>query len=178
MLAGVLLCVSTVSSVCEYQPLFYAGQRSSSSPAAVHFADAADGTDDHLGNGRTYVHHADRAGPQAPFTPEDNFNPDGAKEGLRPPQSASECAWAVRPPRPSAGSSGAIHAGLQKVGCASRPLHPLNHDLAHPRRHGISIDYVLDRLTTIVQVSSFDSAGWLKLALASCRPKNKVRHPW
>jgi hypothetical protein len=41
---------------------------------------------------------------------------------------------------------------LQNGGCASRPLRPVGHDLAHKRRHWIDVDDVLDRVAPTSRV--------------------------
>jgi len=55
----------------------------------------------------------------------------------------------------SLGSGG---CGLQNGGCASRPLRPVGHDLAHKGRHWIDIDDVLDRVAPVVGISGFEGA--------------------
>src|SRR5262249_54811332 len=104
-----------------------------------------------------------------PLAAEDNFNLQCTEEALRPAQSASECAGALWPARP-------VGAELQKVGCATRPLPSVGHDLAHKGRHGIGVDNVLNRGAPIVRISGFEGAGGSKGALAGCGPKREVSH--
>jgi hypothetical protein len=135
----------------------------------AHFTDAADGTDDILGMVRpTFVMLIVRV----------RNRPSRPKEGLRPPESASERAWALGPAWPSDGICGSICTDPQQVGCTSRPLNSVGHDLTYARRHRVSIDNVLDRLVAVVEVSSFKRTEWSKLALTRCRPKREVGHAW
>src|SRR5260370_3666394 len=100
------------------------------------FADAADGADD-MGLILTYGRYPDCPHSQPPLAAEDNLNPECAEEALYPAQPASECAGILWPARP-------VGADLQKVGCASRPLRSVGHDLAPQGRHWIGVDDVLD----------------------------------
>ena len=67
-------------------------------------------------------------------------------------------------------------AGLQKVGCASRPLRSVGHDLAHMGRHRVGVDDVLDRVAPVVGIGSFEGTCGPKCALAGCGPKRKIGH--
>src|SRR4051812_38078044 len=96
-------------------------------------ADTADGA---YGVGSVLAHGRYPDGPrsQPPLAAEDDLNPKRAKRGLGPAQPASECAGTLWPARPGpSGHSIAanIDADLQKVGCASRPLRSVGHELAH-----------------------------------------------
>src|SRR5262249_45976517 len=95
-----------------------------------------------------YGRYPDCARSEPPLAAEDNLDPECAEEGLCPAQSASECAGALWPARP-------VGADLQKVGCASRPLRSVGHELAHEGRYWISVDDVLDRVASIVGISGF-----------------------
>src|SRR5258705_13848174 len=108
--------------------------------------DAADGADDVTGSVLTHGRYPDCPRSQLPLAAEDNFNPECAEEGLCPAQSASECAGALGPARP-------VGADLQKVGCASRPLRSVGHDLAHKGRHRVGVDDILDRVAPVVRIS-------------------------
>jgi hypothetical protein len=68
------------------------------------------------------------------------------------PDVASECAGTLWPARP-------VSADLQKVGCASRPLRSVGHDLAHKGRHWIGVDDVLDRGAPVVRISGSSPAN-------------------
>src|SRR5260370_20045572 len=116
---------------------------------------------------------------QPPLAAEDDLNPKRAKRGLCPAQPASECAGALWPARPGpSGHSIAanIDADLQKVGCASRPLRSVGHELAHARRHRVGVDDVLDRVAPVIVISGFKGARGSKCALASCSPEREVSH--
>ena len=101
-------------------------------------ADGADGADGAMGSVLTHGRYPDDPHSQPPLAAEGNFNPKRAEECLCPAQPASECAGTLWPARP-------VGAELQKVGCATRPLPSVGHDLAHKDRHGISVDDILDR---------------------------------
>src|SRR5262245_43761666 len=113
-------------------------------------ADAPDGA---------YGRYPDCPRSQPPLAAEGNFNPEGTEETLCSAQSASECAGALWP----AESAG---AGLQEVGCASRPLRSLDHELAHVGGHRIGVDDTLDRVAPVVGISGFEGARGSKSALA------------
>src|SRR5258708_32088433 len=132
------------------------------------FVDAADGADD-MGLILTYGLYPDCAHSQPPLAAEDNLNPECAEEALCPAQSASECAGTLWPARP-------VGADLQKVGCASCPLHSVGHDLAHKGRHRVGVDDVLDRIAPVVRISGFEGPRGSKCALAGCRPEREVSH--
>ena len=68
-------------------------------------------------------------------------------------------------------------AGLQKVGCASRPLRSVGHDLAHTGRHRVGVDDVLDRVAPVVGISGFEGARGAKGALTGRGPEREVSHP-
>jgi len=87
----------------------------------------------------TYGRYRDGPRPQPPLAARCDLNPKGAKRGLYPTQPAGECARTLRPARagPSGHSIAAnIDADLQKVGCTSRPLRSVRHDLADNGRMG------------------------------------------
>jgi hypothetical protein len=107
-----------------------------------------------------------RFSPMAVIPAEGNFNCEGAEEGLRPAQPASECARALWPARP-------VSADLQKVRCASRPLRSVGHDLAHKGRHWIRVNDVLDRVAPVVGISGFESARGAEGALAGAAQSAK-----
>ena len=73
---------------------------------------------------------------QPPLAAEGNLNLKGAEEGLCPAQPASECAGALWPARP-------VGASQQEVGCASRPLRSVGHELAHVGGHRIGVEIFL-----------------------------------
>ena len=91
---------------------------------------------------------------QPPLAAEDDLNPKRAKRGLCPTQPASECAGTLWPARagPSGHSIAAnIDADLQKVGCASRPLRSVGHELAHMGRYRVGVDDVLDCVAPVFE---------------------------
>src|SRR6516162_7684895 len=104
-----------------------------------------------MGSVLTHGRYSDGPHSQPPLAPEDNLNPEGPKEALCPTQPASECAGTLWPTRP-------VGAELQKVGCATRPLRSVGHDLAHKGRHGIGVNEVLDRVAPVVGISGFEGA--------------------
>src|SRR6478736_202561 len=112
-------------------------------------ADTADGTDGVVESVLAHGRYPDGPRSQPPLAAEDDLNPECAEEGLCPTQPASECAGTLWPARPGpSGHSIAanIDADLQKVGCASRPLRSVGHELAHMGRHRVGVDEVLDRV--------------------------------
>src|SRR6266545_942970 len=109
-------------------------------------ADAADGADGVMGSVLTQGRYPDCPCSQPPLAAEDNLDPEGAEEGLCPPQPSSECARTLGPARP-------VDADLQKIGGASRPLRSVGHDLANKGRHGIVVDDILDRGAPVVGIS-------------------------
>src|SRR6266568_2215791 len=140
-------------------------------------ADTADGADDADGFVRSALAHGrypDGPHSQPPLAAKDDLNPKRAKRGLGPTQPASECAgtfWPARP-GPSGHSIAAnIDADLQKVGCASRPLRSVGHDLTHMGRHWVGVDDVLDRVAPVVRVSGFKGALASKSRFAGCDPE-------
>ena len=87
-----------------------------------------------MGSVLAYGRYPDGPRSQPPLAAEDDLNPECAEEGLGSSQPTSECAGVLRPARP--GPSGYsiaanIDADLEKVGCASRPLRSVGHELAH-----------------------------------------------
>ena len=102
-----------------------------------------------------YGPYPDCARSEPPLAAERDFNPNCAKEGLCPAQPASERAGALWPASPAS-------AGLQKVGCASRPLRSIGHDLAHTGRYRVGVDHVLDRVAPVVGVRGFKGARGAK----------------
>ena len=141
-------------------------------------ADAADGADGVMGLVLTYGRYPDCPRSQPPLAAEDNLNPERAEQGLCPAQPASECAGVLWPARPvpNHGIAGNMGAGLQKVGCASRPLRSVGHDLAHTGRHRVGVDDVLDRVAPVVGISGFEGARGSKCALTGCGPEREVSH--
>src|SRR5438552_2069315 len=122
-----------------------------------------------MGSGLAYGRYPDCPHSQPPLAAEDNLNPECAEEGLRPAQSAGECPGPLWP-------AGPVSADLQKVGCASRPLLSVDHDLAHKRRHWIGVDDILDRGAPVVGIRGFKGARGLKCALTGCGPEREVSH--
>src|SRR6476469_6042502 len=119
----------------------------------------------------TYGRYPDCPRPQPPLTAEDDLNPERAKRGLCPTQPARECAGTLWPARsgPSGHSiAGNIDADLQKVGCASRPLRSVGHELAHMGRYRVGVDDVLDRAAPVVGISGFKGALGSKSGFAGC----------
>src|SRR6476646_4909267 len=111
--------------------------------------DAADGADGVIGLIFTCGRYPNCPRSQPPLAAEDNVNPKRAKRSLCPTQPASECAGTLWPARPGpSGHSIAanIDADLQKLGCASRPLPSVGHELAHMGRYWVGLDDVLDRV--------------------------------
>src|SRR4051812_10096407 len=121
-------------------------------------ADTADGADGVVGSVLAHGRYPDGPRSQPPLSAEDDLNPECTEEGLRPAQPASECAgilWQARP-GPSGDSTAAnIDADLQKVGCASRPLRSVGHELAHMGRYRVGVDDVLDRVAPVIRISGF-----------------------
>jgi hypothetical protein len=142
-------------------------------------AGAADGADGVVGSVLAHGRYPDRPCSQPPFTAEDDLNPECAEEGLRPAQPASECAgtlWPARP-GPSGDSTAAnIDADLQKVGCASRPLRSVGHELAHMGRYRVGVDDVLDRVAPVIRLSGFKGALGAISRFAGCDPEREVSH--
>src|SRR5262249_4719903 len=108
-------------------------------------ADVADDADSVTVLGFTYGRYRDCPRSQPTLAAEDDLNPEGAEEGLRPAQPAGQRAGTFGPPRP-------VGAELQKVRCAASPLRLLGHELAHAGRHGIGVDDVLDRVAPVVGI--------------------------
>src|SRR6266487_3282684 len=132
-------------------------------------ADAADGANGIIGSALPYGRYPDCPRSQPPLAAEDNFNPECAEEALCPAQSARECAGILWPARP-------VGADLQKVGCASRPLRSVGHDLAHKDRHRVGVDDVLNRLASDVRISGLKAARGAKGVLTGCAPEREVSH--
>jgi hypothetical protein len=132
-------------------------------------ADAADGADDVMESVLTRGRDPDRPHSPPALAAEDNFNSEYAEEALRSAQSASECAWTLWPARP-------VGAELQKIGRASSPLRFVGHNLAYERRHRIGVDDVLNRVSPIVGMRSFEAAGGPKGALTGCGPEREISH--
>src|SRR6478752_4865010 len=119
-------------------------------------ADTADGADGVVGSVLALGRDPDGPRSQPPLAAEGDFNSKRAKRGLCPTQPASECAGTLWPARP--GPSGHrtaanIDADLQEVGCASRPLRSVGHELTHARRHWVGVNDVLDRIAPVVRIS-------------------------
>src|SRR4051794_29201204 len=129
----------------------------------------ADGADGVVGSVLAHGRYPDGPRSQPPLAAEDDFNSKRAKRSLCPTQPASECAGTLWPARlgPSGHSIAAnIDADLQKVGCASRPLRSIGHELAHALRHWVGVDDVLDRVAPVIVISGFNGARGSKCALA------------
>src|SRR5437660_5928384 len=142
-------------------------------------ADTADGADGVVGSVLALGRYPDGPRSQPPLAAEDDLNPRRAKRGLCPTQPASECAGALWPARPGpSGHSIAanIDADLQEVGCASRPLRSVGHELAHMGRYRVGIDDVLDRVAPVVRISGFKGALGVKSRFAGCDPEREVSH--
>jgi hypothetical protein len=131
--------------------------------------DAADGADGVMASAITYRRYPDCPRSQPPLAAEDSFNPERAEEALCPARSARECAGTLWPAKP-------VGADLQKVGCASRPLRSVGHDLAHKGRHWIDVDDVLDRVAPLDRISDFEGARGSKCALAWLTSRSRSQH--
>jgi hypothetical protein len=122
-------------------------------------AGAADGAYGAVSSVLAHGRYPDGPASRPPLAAEHNLNPKRAKRGLCPTQPASECPgtpWPARPDpsRPSIAAN--IHADLQKVGCASRPLRSVGHELAHMGRYGVGVDDVLDRVAPVAELFVFN----------------------
>src|SRR5262245_34931601 len=124
-------------------------------------ADMADGADGVVGSVLAHGRYPDCPLSQPALAAEDDLNPECTEEGLGPAQPASECAgilWPARP-GPSGHSIAAnIDSDLQKVGCASRPLRSVGHELAHTGRYRVGVDNVLGRVAPVIVISGFKDA--------------------
>jgi hypothetical protein len=129
----------------------------------------SDGADDVMASAISYDRYPDCPRSQPPLAAEDNLNPERAQEALCPAQSARECAGTLWPAKP-------VGADLQKVGCASRPLRSVGHDLAHKGRHWIDVDDVLDRGAPLDGISDFEGARGSKCALAWLTSRSGTQH--
>ena len=69
-----------------------------------------------------------------------------------------------------------IDADLQKVGCASRPLRSVGHELAHARGHWVGVDDVLDRVAPIFRISGLEGPLGSKSHFAGWDPERKISH--
>jgi hypothetical protein len=141
-------------------------------------ADTADGADGVVGSVLAHGRYPDCPRSQPPLAAEDNLNPERAERGLCPTQPASECAGTLRPARPGpSGHSIAVNidADLQKVGCASRPLRSVGHELADTGRYRVGVDDVLDRVAPVVRISGFKGALGVKSRFAGCDPEREIR---
>ena len=119
----------------------------------VMVADTADGADGVVGSVLAHGRYPDGPRSRPPLAAERNLNPKRAKRGLGPTQPASECAgtpWPARPDPSGHSIAANIDADLQKVGCASRPLRSVGHELAHVGRHWVGVDDVLDRVARLL----------------------------
>ena len=139
-------------------------------PIVADTADGADGADGAMGSVFLYGCYPDRPRSQPPLAVKDNLNPEGAEEGLCPAQ-PSECAGALWPAR-------SVGADLQKVRCASGPLHSVGHDLSHKGRHRVGVNDALDRVAPVVRISGFEGARSLKGALNRLWPRARNRFHW
>src|SRR5215831_5167503 len=137
-------------------------------------ADTADGADGAVGSVLADGRYPDGPGSQPPLAAEHNLNPERAKRGLCPTQPASECPgtpWPARPDPSGPSIAANIHADLQKVGCASRPLRSVGHELAHMGRYRVGVDDVVDRVAPVIVISGFRGS---KCALACCGPEREI----
>src|SRR4249920_2677090 len=142
-------------------------------------ADTADGADGVVGSVLAHGRYPDGPRSQPPLAAEDDLNPKRAKRGLCPTQPTSECAGTLWPARPGpSGHSNAanIDTDLQKVGCASRPLRSVGHELAHMGRYGIGVDDALDRVAPVIRISGFEGALGSKSRFAGCNPEREISH--
>jgi hypothetical protein len=142
-------------------------------------ADAADGADCVTGLMLAYGRYPDCPRPQLPLAAKCDLNPKRAKWSLCPTQPAGECARTLWPARagPSGHSIAAnMDADLQKVGCTSRPLRSVGHELAHARRHWVGVDDVLDCVAPVVRISGLEGALGVKSRFAGCDPEREVSH--
>src|SRR6516162_7184412 len=142
-------------------------------------ADTADGSDGVGGSGLAHGRYPDCPRSQPPLAAEDDLNPKRAKRGLCPTQPASECAgtpWPARPDPSGHSTAANIDADLQKVGCASRPLRSVGHELAHVGRYRVGVDDALDRVAPVIVISGFKRARGSKCALAGCGPEREISH--
>src|SRR4249920_3300133 len=142
-------------------------------------ADTADGADGVVGSVLAHGRYLDGPRSQPPLSAEDDLNPERAKRSLCPAQPAGECAGTLWPSRPGpSGHSIAanIDADVQKVGCASRPLRSVGHELAHMGRHWVAVDDVLDRVAPVIRISGFKGALGVKSRFAGCDPEREISH--
>src|SRR6516164_10367617 len=142
-------------------------------------AGTADGADGGVGSVLAHGRYPDGPRSRPPLAAEHNLNPERAKRGLCPTQPASECAgtpWPARPDPSGHSTAADIDADLQKVGCASRPLRSVGHELAHMGRYRVGVDDVLDRVAPVVRISGFKGALGVKSRFAGCDPERKVSH--
>src|SRR5215510_12754311 len=122
-------------------------------------ADTTDGADGVVASVLAHGRYPDGPRSQPPLAAEDDLNPERAKRGLCPTQPASERAGTPWPARPDpSGHSTAVNidADLQKVGCASRPLRSICHELAHMGRYRVGVDDVLDRVAPVIAIGGFE----------------------
>src|SRR5262249_41301368 len=142
-------------------------------------AGAADGADGAVGSVLAHGRYPDGPASRPPLAAEHNLNPKRAKRGLCPTQPASECPgtrWPARPDPSCPSTAANIHADLQKVGCASRPLRSVGHELAHMGRYGVGVDDVLDRVAPVIVIGGFEGTRGSKCALACCGPEREISH--
>src|SRR4051794_23712881 len=142
-------------------------------------ADTADGADGVVGSVLAPGRYPDGPRSQPPLAAEHDLNPKRAKRGLCPTQPAGECAGTLWPARPGpSGHSIAanIDADLQKVGCASRPLRSVGHELAHMGRYRVGVDDVPDRVAPVIRISAFKGALGAKSRFAGRDPEREVSH--
>src|SRR5258708_14288733 len=137
-------------------------------------ADGADGADGVVGSVLAHGRYPDGPRSQPPLAAEDDLNPECAEEGLGPAQPTSECAGTLWPARPGASGhsiAANIDADLQKVGCASRPLRSVGHELAHMGRYRAGVDNVVGLVAPVACICGFKRARGSKCALACCWPR-------
>ena len=120
MEVGYLASAPSASSV-QLERLFQSGRRIAQARHMSFVADAADDADGVTGLGLTHGRYRDCPRPQPTLAAEGNLNSDGAEEGLRPAQPASECARAYG--RPSAMGASKALALQEARAAASHPTH-------------------------------------------------------
>jgi hypothetical protein len=141
-----LFCVTTVSIVCTFKAPVPDPAGEGLDPSISMVAGPAGGADGVVGSVLVHGRHPDGPRSRPPLATEHNLNPARAKRGLCPTQRASECAGTARPGPSSHSIAANIYADLQKVGCASRRVRSVCHELAHMGRYRVGVDDVLDRV--------------------------------
>ncbi len=82
LITAKLFCVSTVSTVCPIKEPVQSGAGGDLDSLHVHVADAADGADGGMVSVLTYGSYPDCSHSLPFLSAEDNFNPNGAQQGL------------------------------------------------------------------------------------------------